>query len=608
MTRNSVLCGGVVSALSLLGAGGCTEVENNPVESSPESRRLFEPAPTSTQALKKAREIVKDEPTDIDTPIGIALEINDGVGLPLRVRKRQRVFINQIDILAAVATSTDTGLKTVQRESDLAALDWRGIEFEEEEPVLTANPDGTFVNRRFFRGARWMENPSVIFVWQENKRGRIVSLPIPLFIGGADRERDSDAFFVRRLRGLQFINDCEGLTECDSATSFVEEALVELRNARTPASTFRLRRSATRLRVWWSARAGRPYTIPLTQVAAPEWDYGFKISLEAVTPPGPQGFYEPGSDVTFRITLTDGAGKRLHPEGSLPTYADVVFEGVDSGIQYYRAFFDAAATFWRRKHRERMLMVQIAGPNQDAQPMRTIAPLELFLDEADTEIVATPEVDGVYGEFTLLPPANVIFGGAFTPENPQWFEPNVDTFTFHLPENAGAGTYRLAAKGRRTYLGEDIPQSSFLEIQVGTNAQTEPELFTGPCNTCHSAGGDLDLVLHGSDDRAACSSCHVPLGFELEGPIATRLHFIHSRSEGRYGEPLERCATCHLGNDTIQRTSKHACLSCHRDYPDDHVEWFGPIENIYIGGGPESFQQCTDTCHTTHPGSGFREH
>jgi hypothetical protein len=76
-----------------------------------------------------------------------------------------------------------------------------------------------------------------------------------------------------------------------------------------------------------------------------------------------------------------------------------------------------------------MLMAQIIGPNQAVQPIYSIAPLEIFLDTEDSEVVATPAVDGVYSEFTLLPPANVIFLGAFTPGNTQWFAPNVDTFT-----------------------------------------------------------------------------------------------------------------------------------------------------------------------------------
>jgi hypothetical protein len=48
-----------------------------------------------------------------------------------------------------------------------------------------------------------------------------------------------------------------------------------------------------------------------------------------------------------------------------------------------------------------------------------------------------------------------------------------------------------------------------------------------------------------------------------------------------------------------------ACLSCHKSYPESHVRQFGPIESMYVGGGRESFQQCTGTCHGTHPGSGF---
>ena len=100
------------------------------------------------------------------------------------------------------------------------------------------------------------------------------------------------------------------------------------------------------------------------------------------------------------------------------------------------------------------------------------------------------------------------------------------------------------------------------------------------------------------------SACHVPLGFELEGPIAVRTHFIHSRS-GRFDAPLNKCSNCHLNAAGIQRTSKAACLSCHKSYPQSHVAQFGPIESMYVGGGRESFDQCTGACHTTHPGSGL---
>lgn len=544
-------------------------------------------------------------PTTRSSLVGLALEVENGVGQPLSVRSRQRFFVDQVDIRAFVETNVDNpALDALRASGDFADLDWDGLELQENEPLLLPNPDGTFTDRRFYRSADWMEDGSFIAVWQEDENGHRISRKLYMYIGSDDRRGFFDSFFIRRLRGIQWANDCASGTDCSGATSFMEEGLVELRHTRNSLSSFRIREDATALRMEWSARPGEAYAFPLTQVDEPDFDYNFDIQVEALTPPGPHGFYEPGTEITFQITLEDGSGNRLHPQGSLPTYADVVFGADQTGISYYRAFFDPSATYWRRKHRERMLMAQIIGPNQDIQPIRTIAPLAAFLDEEDTEVVGTPAVDGVYSEFSLLPPANVIFGGAFTPGTPQWFEPNVDTVTFRVPEDAGAGTYKVTVKGRRVYLGQDIPRTTTIEIQVGTLEETMPQLTTGPCTSCHSGGGSLDTVLHANDDRAACAGCHVPLAFELEGPIVVRTHFIHSRTD-RFDSNLAECSTCHLENESIQRTSKAACLSCHTEYPETHVAWFGEIESAYIGGGPESFQQCTDSCHTEHPESGF---
>ena len=552
-------------------------------------------------------ELTTDQPTTVDTPVGLAIEVENGVGAPLQVRAGQRFFINQIDLRDFVNTDVDnTGLEELRTSGDFASADWGGLQREENEPILLPNPDGTYTDRRFFTGAEWMERPGLVAAWQVDEDGHPLSHLILLSTGSDDRRRRVDGFFIRRFRAIQWVFDCGAPDDCSTATSFQEEAIVELRNANSTRQTFQMHPDAAGLKLWWSARGGAPYEIPVEQVASPEFDYGFDIEVAAQTPPGPSGYYEPGDDITFQMTLTDGSGNRLHPEGSLPSYSDVVFGVEDSGIQYYRAFafIDPSATYWRRKHRERMLMAQIIGPNQDIQPIRTIAPLDIFLDEADTEVVGTPAVDGVYSEFTLLPPANVIFLGAFTPGTPQWFEPNVDTFTFHIPEDAEPGTYKVTVKGRRTYLGQDIPHTTTIEIQVGTLVETEPVLTTGPCNTCHSGGGDLSVVLHANDDRVACAGCHVPLGFELEGPIFVRTHFIHSRSD-RFDSNLSECSTCHLSEESIQRTSKAACLSCHTEYPASHESWFGEIESIYIGGGAESFDQCTDSCHTEHPNAGF---
>ncbi len=122
----------------------------------------------------------------------------------------------------------------------------------------------------------------------------------------------------------------------------------------------------------------------MEQVAHPAYDYGFSIDMEPLTPPRADGTYAPGTSVTFQLTLKDGAGRRLHPQGSLPTYNEVVFGGNEPGIQYYRAFFDPTTTYYRRKHRERMLMTQIIGPAQHIQPLRSIVELDDFLDPTRT--------------------------------------------------------------------------------------------------------------------------------------------------------------------------------------------------------------------------------
>ena len=179
-----------------------------------------------------------------------------------------------------------------------------------------------------------------------------------------------------------------------------------------------------------------------------------------------------------------------------------------------------------------------------------------------------------------------------------------DSGSYHVRANAPPATIRVTVKARRPSRGENVPASKTIEIQVGTANRTAAPLTTGPCNTCHSQGGELAQVLHGNDNRAACSGCHAPLGFELEGPIFVRVHFHPPRS-ARYGASRAQCSTCHQTQESIQRTSKAACFSCHKSYNAKHVERFGPIESMYVGGGRESFQQCTSSCHTTHPQSGL---
>ena len=578
-------------ALALL-AGGCAEQVAPPAE------------PTNlSQALTQAAEA---RPAPAAAPVGLALEVDGGTGIPLKVKAGQSFFINQIDLRASLTATRDEGVDGLRRTGDFAQLPWQGVRLVDEEPIPLANPDGTFTRRRFYRDAQWMEQPSVFTVQPVDARGRPTGKAISLQIGKDDRFKSNDDFFIRRLRAIQWTNDCRTAADCRGAKNFSEEALVEVRNARGDAPSFTLSPDTRALKLDWSLRPGAPYTLPVEQVAQPTYSYGFSIDVKAVTPARADGTYAPGSAITFQMALRDGAGKRLHPEGSMPSYNEVTFGQNEPGIQYYRAFafIDPTATYYRRKHRERMLMTQIIGPAQRIQPIRSIVELDAFLGPDDVQTIATFERDGVYAQFQTFPPSNKLFGGAFFPEQGGWDAPVSTSWTYQLPANAQPGTYLVTVKGRRVYLGEDLPASRTIEIQVGTLQHTEANLTTGSCKTCHTGGGEFTKVLHGNDNRAACAACHAPLGFELEGPIVVRTHFLHSRSD-RFEAPTQQCATCHLTKESTQRTSKAACLSCHKSYPDSHVAQFGPIESMYVGGGRESFQQCTGACHKTHPGSGF---
>src|SRR5688572_13044760 len=76
-----------------------------------------------------------DGPTTTQTPIGLALEIDQGVGVPLKLRSGQRFYINQIDMRASIDRTVDEGVDGLAEEGDFASLDWDDVDFEEESFV-----------------------------------------------------------------------------------------------------------------------------------------------------------------------------------------------------------------------------------------------------------------------------------------------------------------------------------------------------------------------------------------------------------------------------------------------------------------------------------------
>ncbi|MBX3155171.1 MAG: cytochrome C [Deltaproteobacteria bacterium] len=541
-------------------------------------------------------------PTTINTPVGLAFDIDNGVGTPLQVRKNQTFYINQIDIRASVLAAVDEGVRGLDARGDFAGLDWRDTKLVDQSFPPLPNPDGTFTRRRMYREARWMDRPSLFIIEQFDAQGHPRGLPLIVDTGLANLRTGLDSFFVRRLRAIQWTNDCVSVSSCAGAKSFEEEALVELRYANGPNPNFQFHSATTQLRVWWSATE-HTYKIPVEQIANPEWDYGFSIDLAVLTPPRSNGTYAPGTVLDVQFTLRDGRGKRLHNPGQMPSLLDYVLGNVPSGIDYWNGT-ERVMTYYRRKHRERQMVVAINGPMQNTKPVRETLDFfgQIFTTADGSLVTATPSAQGFFAEAAAVPPWQT-FVGVIPVEAPV-----TDKVKFTLPPDAQSGTYKIVMKARRSYLGEDIPRSGILAIQVGSPTVTKKTLETGGCASCHSDGSDMTRISHAIplNQRDTCTGCHVPLPFEPEGTVYIRTHFIHSRTD-RLNAWEAECKMCHTTKASIQRTSKSACLSCHKSYPPSHVSQFGPIVDMYIGGQPgeDSFRQCTTSCHTNHPYSGL---
>jgi len=536
-------------------------------------------------------------------PVGLALDIDDGRSAPLSLRAGQRYYINQIDVRASSTSTVDEGVSGLAKKGDFSGLSWEGIKHEETEPGFVPDLDGTFSRTKMFRGAAWMKDDSKITVAQVDEQGSPTAPPIELMTGQDGAPRPTDDFFIRRMRALQWTLGCAAPGRCEGANRFEEEALIELRNALHPDKTFQIDPRTRALRVKWSKQSGEGWTVPVQPVTSLPYAYGFSIDVTPLTPPSAAGHYLPGQDITFRITFRDGAGKRLHPEGSLPTYAETLEGPTESGLDYYGGFTDRAMVYWRHQHRERMAMVEIVGPAENVRPLATPLPLEEMFAK-DVNDVGLPARDGFFAAWKIFPATNYVFGGAVDPKHEAWGKPGSDTWTFHLPNDAAPGTYYVTAKGRRAYHGEEMPFSRVIPIQVGTATPTTATLTTGKCESCHAGKTSLASVLHANDNRATCAGCHAPLSIEYNVPIPVRVHYIHSRSK-RVEADTKQCSLCHLEPRSIEKATKAACLSCHLSYPEDHVQSFGPLVTTFTGGWDGAFDACATKCHTSHPGSGF---
>ncbi len=476
-----------------------------------------------------------------DAPVGLSLLFQNGAMAPVALVGAAPRYLQEIDLVATVPSQEDLGLQPLMESGELASLDWSGVEQVEED--WRPAGDGTFIRQRFFRHARWMDQPSSFRVVPTDDAGRSVAPPLLAYAGKEGPRGPADDGFVRRFVARQSAFGCRAQGDCTGA-KFVVQGLVQLRDALSPSRRARtIPPRATRLSLWWSEQPAVRRTVPVTHSAPADfpYGYGFQVALDVIDPPANLHFYVHGETVRVRATFRDGAGRRLHPQGSLPTYGQFLRGEVASGLRYYNGFALFPTTYYALKHREGLMAVSLLGPLDRVKTARTTVALKEFA--GPQAAFATPGADGFTSLFANIPPNPIVFGG--DPADDE--TPVSDVVSFTIPGNALPGTYVAALKARREWGGEALNRAVTLEIQVGTATPTPFVAKTGPCNTCHTGPSTLSNLSHGLGDRRACFACHSSLAFEPDAAIDIRIHTVHDRSE-RFAAlgKITNCALCHL--------------------------------------------------------------
>jgi predicted CXXCH cytochrome family protein len=472
---------------------------------------------------------------------GLSLLFSNGATPPKLIIGHGQRFVQEIDLVESVSSATDEGIQPLLTNIRTAALNWNGVQQVEE--IWVPAFDGTFTRERYFRGARWMEQPSTFRLTAHDQNGNPVGAPWVVQAGRDDRRRPADDAFVRRFVARQSAFGCASIGECSGATGFTAQALVQLRDALDPAAGARGVPAATReLRLVWNRLPDRQYVVQVERELAhqADFDYGFQVAIEEASTPANGNFYEPGEAASFRMVFRDGRGNRLHPPGELPTYADYVNGDVESGLRYLDQTIQTRL-YYALKHRESNLLFVLSGPTDRLKtPQTVVDPGLFFLPQVP---FATPAVDGFTAVAQTVPPVAVVFGGLADPTI--WQAPVSDVVTFSIPEDAEPGTYVAAVKARRDFAGEALNRGATLEFQVGQVQATE---FTSQteCGDCHSQDrSDFGTILHGIDDRRACFGCHSSLGIEFDNALDIRVHTVHDRSN-RFDADIHDCSLCHI--------------------------------------------------------------
>ncbi|MCK6548014.1 hypothetical protein L6R52_19340 [Myxococcota bacterium] len=479
-------------------------------------------------------------------PVGLSLWWEDGQvrfegGAPRTVTLYGAAprFLEELDLTANVATDTDRGITPLTESGDFAALDWSGVELVDEDwrPEFT----GGFTRSRFYRGAAWMERPSLFILQPLDARGRPTGAPLVHHAGSDQKPGPQGDGFVRRFVARQVTPGCRAIGDCSNATQFLAQGLVQLRGPLSAALRARtIPAAATRLQLTWTEDIGRSRTVEIQRapLSSTPYRYGFSVDVEVTNPPANGAFYVPGETLQIRTTFRDGDGQRLHAPGTLPTYGEFLDGSISSGLRYYDGLRQLLTAYYALKHREGLAILTFGGPTHR---LRTSGHQVGFDDLFFTPqtVTAVRAEDGYTGLFQLNPPIQ----NQAIPD--LWYAPVSDTVPFVIPADAEAGTYVIAVKGRRDWGGQAKNAAGVTELQVGQSAPTTFAPATGRCTTCHVGPTALGALLHGLSDRRTCFSCHPSMAFEPDHALDYRIHLVHSRSE-RVPADVADCSTCHL--------------------------------------------------------------
>jgi hypothetical protein len=476
-------------------------------------------------------------------PVGLSLWFQNGTMTPTTIYGDVPRYMQEIDVVDSVTTTDDEGATPAL--GLLPGVDWTGLHFIEED--WRAPGDGTWTRQRFYRGAAWMIEPSVFAALPVDNLGLPVGAPI-LFDAGTDQHWNKllDDGFVRRFEVRQIVLGCQAQGDCSNATAFQVQAFAAVRQEQHPTFVAQsIPERATGIRLLWTAehatRTAPPNrTVAITHAESTGITYGFQPTIALAAPPANGSYFLPGDTISVRVAFLDGAGNRLNPVGSLPTYAQTL-AGQANGLHYWNPTLNATL-YYAYKHRESNMILQLAGPtNALAIPTQTTQLGEFFAPQVTIASVATDGYTAAAVEIPFLPS---VLGG-YEGDPTQWDLPISDVQTLQIAPDALPGTYVLAIKGRREWGGEALDRGTTISIQVGQAAPTTFTPTTGNCENCHNDRSSLAIVNHGLDDHRACFGCHPSLSFEPDNALDIRVHSIHSRSQ-RFPAQFTNCATCHL--------------------------------------------------------------